>query len=94
MQMLTPCMAVVSMGDSHREEEWTAWQYGHPRRDAVATVVDGLQCSRAPKTVLVAIKPRRFEEMTLDAALYGTGWEGTVIVELSQHGTWKTTTER
>jgi competence protein ComEC len=94
VKTLTPCMAVLSMGDMSREEDWTAWAYGHPRKVAVQTVTAGLNCSRPPRDVQVALGQRRFEGFTLNTALYGTGWEGTVVIEESERGTWKAFTER
>jgi hypothetical protein len=84
----------MSMGPERRHEDWTAWAYGHPRKTAVQTVVEGLSCSRPQRDVEVAFKPRRFEPMHLTTGLYATGWEGTVLLELSPRGTWKVTTER
>lgn len=94
MKTLTPCMAVLSMGAVSREEDWTAWAYGHPRKVAVQTVTAGLGCSRPPRDVQVALGQRRFEGFTLTTALYGTGWEGTVVLEENEHGGWKAFTER
>lgn len=94
MKTLSPCMAVLSMGPMTREEDWTAWAYGHPRKVAVQTVTTGLGCSRPARDVQVAVGQRRFEGFTLSTALYGTGWEGTVVLEESEHGTWKAFTER
>ena len=61
---------------------------------AVQTVTTGLGCSRPPRDVQVALGQRRFEGFTVNTALYGTGWEGTVVLEESAHGTWKAFTER
>lgn len=94
VKTLTACMAVVSMGASTREEDWTAWAYGHPRKVAVQTVTAGLNCSRPPRDVQVATGQRRFEGFTVSTALYGTGWEGSVVLEESAHGAWKAFTER
>jgi competence protein ComEC len=94
MKTLTPCMAVLSMGPMTREEDWTAWAYGHPRKVAVQTVTTGLGCSRPPRDVQVALGQRRFEGFTLNTALYGTGWEGSVVLETNEHGSWKAFTER
>ena len=94
IKTLTPCMAVISMGAANREEDWTAWQYGHPRKVAVQTVTAGLGCSRPPRDVQVALGQRRFEGYTVNTALYGTGWEGTVVLEESDQGGWKAFTER
>ncbi|MFO0595490.1 MAG: MBL fold metallo-hydrolase [Myxococcaceae bacterium] len=94
VQTVTPCMAVMSMGDSSRQEDWTAWAYGHPRKVAVQLLTQGLGCSRTPKEVPVALGQRRFEPFMLSTALYGTGWEGSVVLEQSARGTWKAVTER
>jgi competence protein ComEC len=90
----SPCMAAISMGSMTRQEDWTAWMYGHPRKAAVQTVHSSLGCSRPPRDVQVALGQRRFEGFTLTTALYGTGWEGTVVFEQSERGTWKAVTER
>ena len=94
VQTVTPCMAVISMGEASHQEDWTAWAYGHPRKKAVELVSRGLQCARAEKTVLVGTGVRRFEGFTVKTALYGTGWEGSVVFEQSERGTWKAFTER
>jgi competence protein ComEC len=91
---VSPCMAVISMGDPKREEDWTAWAYGHPRKVAVQTVASSLGCSRPPRDVQVALGQRRFEGFTVNTALFGTGWEGTVVLEGTERGTWKASTER
>ncbi len=94
VKTVSPCMAVISMGDMRREEDWTAWAYGHPRKMAVQTVAAGLGCSRPPRDVQVGLGMRRFEGFTVNTALYGTGWDGTVVLEQSERGTWKAVTER
>lgn len=94
MKTLTPCMAVLSMGSMTHEEDWTAWAYGHPRKVAVQTVTSSLGCSRPPRDVQVALGPRRFEGFTLTTALYGTGWEGTVVLEGNESGGWRAFSER
>lgn len=94
VKTVSPCMAVISMGDMHREEDWTAWAYGHPRKMAVQTVASSLGCSRPARDVQVGLGQRRFEGFTVNTALYGTGWEGTVVLEQSARGTWKALTER
>ena len=90
----SPCMAVIAMGSPERAEDWTAWAYGHPRKAAVQTVHAGLGCSRPPRDVQVGVGQRRFEGFTVNTALYGTGWEGSVVLEQSGRGTWKAVTER
>jgi len=94
MQAMTPCIALMSMGPSDRHEDWSAWQYGHPRKLAVRTIVGGLTCNRPPRDVQVATRMKTFEGFTVTKALYGTGWEGTLMAELQDDGTWKVRTEK
>jgi competence protein ComEC len=94
VKAVSPCMAAISMGAVDRQEDWTAWMYGHPRKVSVQTVHAGLGCSRPPRDVQVALGQRRFEGFTVQHALYGTGWEGTVVFEQTERGTWKAVTER
>lgn len=94
VKAMTPCVAVIPMGSAAREDDWTAWQYGHPRKVAVQTVHQGLGCSRPRRDVQVALGMRRFEGFTVTHALYGTGWEGTVVLEVNEGGGWRTVTER
>ncbi|MFT3712502.1 MAG: MBL fold metallo-hydrolase [Archangium sp.] len=94
VKTVSPCMAAISMGTVDRQEDWTAWMYGHPRKVSVQTVHSGLGCSRPPRDVQVALGQRRFEGFTVEHALYGTGWEGTIVFEQTERGTWKAVTER
>ncbi len=94
VKTVTPCMAVISMGSADRQEDWTAWAYGHPRKMAVQTVATSLGCSRPARDVQVGVGVKRFEGFTVNTALFGTGWEGSVVLEQGERGTWKAVTER
>jgi competence protein ComEC len=91
---MTPCIAVISMGDSARQEDWTAWEYGHPRKQVIDLLEKKLACGRPARTVPVATGKRRFYDRALERAIYGTGWDGTLWLELTRGGGWKVTTAK
>lgn len=94
LEAMTPCTAVIAMGDPARQDEWTAWEHGHPRKVVVDLLEKKLNCGRPARTVPVAKGKRRFVDHKLERAIYGTGWDGTVWLELSKKGGWKVTTQR
>ena len=85
-EAMTPEVAVFSMGPPHWQMTWSAWKYGHPRRDIVAMLAEVMTRKRKPIQVQVGIKSETFEPYTVEAALYGTGWDGSVVVELMADG--------
>jgi competence protein ComEC len=91
---MTPCIAVISMGDSARQDDWTAWEYGHPRKPVIDLLEKKLACGRPARTVPVATGKRRFYDRALERAIYGTGWDGNIWLDLSAGGGWKVTTQK
>jgi len=84
---MTPEMAVISMGNPSDHAMWTAWRYGHPRRDAVEMLEAGVSGRRpAAKSVLVAEKVKVFKPRTMSAAIYATGWDGDLTVSAGSDG--------
>ncbi len=80
-QAMTPEVAVFAVGPSYWQIPWSAWKYGHPRREIVAMLEAVIVRKRKPIDIMVGIKGEHFEPHHLEAALYGTGWDGTVVVE-------------
>jgi competence protein ComEC len=91
---MTPCIAVISMGDSSRQEEWTAWEYGHPRKPVIDLLESRLACGRPSRTVPVGTGKRRFYDRRLERAIYGTGWDGHIWLELTAGGGWKASSSK
>ncbi|GMV41444.1 MAG: hypothetical protein AMXMBFR64_31600 [Myxococcales bacterium] len=83
---MSPAMAVITMGAPQRQASWSAWAFGHPRWKAVELLLAGLGCPRPATEGAVASRPRAFQPATVERALYGTGWDGTVILEASAAG--------
>jgi competence protein ComEC len=84
---ISPDVAVIMMGKPEREIEWSAWAYGHPRRNAVERLLNVVHVRRKPVVhVPVATKAKQFEPMWIERAVYGTGWDGTVVIEATTTG--------
>jgi competence protein ComEC len=98
LKAVTPKIAVISMGPSNRDALWTAVAYGHPRNAAVDLLMapaTGVTATRPPTSVLVATRAGakgkaaagEFVPYALTGAIYGTGWDGTVVVTAKSDGT-------
>lgn len=83
---MTPSVAVFSMGPPHWQIPWSAWKYGHPRQEIVAMLTAAMTARRKPIEVQVGVKSETFVTAQIDRALYGTGWDGTVVVEMHADG--------
>lgn len=86
---MTPDIAVLSMGSPARETQWTAWAYGHPRKATVDLLQQHVRSQTPARQVDVGTGVHAFEQMTINRAIYGTGWEGTVVLEGDLNGTWR-----
>lgn len=84
---MTPLVALISAGNPARHEDWTAWTYGHPRAVVVDLLLDQVSLPRSPVPAPVARGVKKFENRIIDRALYNTGWDGPVTVDLSADGT-------
>ena len=89
MKATSPTIAVIQMGPYGREIKWTAWDYGHPRKSTVDTLIENVSGTRPTETVFVATKVHEFEPVELSRSIYGTGWDGSIVLEADTKGTWK-----
>lgn len=89
LNALTPEIAVISMGPQDREVSWTAWAYGHPRKVTVDLLRKSVSKERPSTTVQVATAAKIFTPMVLTQAIYGTGWDGNIVLEADISGAWK-----
>lgn len=85
---ITPKIAVIAMGVPTRELQWTAWAYGHPRKDIVQLLESHVELPRDQVTVQVATAVNTFEPRRINRAIYATGWDGSVILEADKAGNW------
>jgi competence protein ComEC len=86
MEAMTPSIALLAMGDPARQHPWTAWAYGHPRASTVELLVRGVEQHRPAVDVLVGKGTKRFDNRRIDAAVFGTGWDGAVVVDVDVDG--------
>ena len=85
---MTPEVAVIQMGAEWRHRSWTAWQYGHPREDIVDMLRAGVTQKRAkPRMAKIGVKSRTFADVILREAVYGTGWDGPLAIDMNVDGT-------
>lgn len=89
LEAAKPKIAVMQMGSPDRRLDWTAWAYGHPRKQAVDLLQQRVSSNRAPMTVQVATGQRAFISQSLTRAIYGTGWEGAIVLEANTNGDWR-----
>jgi competence protein ComEC len=92
LQAITPNLALIACGPSTRQLPWTAWQYGHPRQVAYDLLVASVTNSRPAKDVQVATGQHVFITEHLTKAIYATGWDGSVVVDVKADGTEQVTT--
>jgi competence protein ComEC len=89
LRAMTPDMAVIAMGPASRQTTWTAWAYGHPRKVIVDLLQKHVNKTRQKTMVQAATGVKAFTSVSLTRAIYGTGWDGTVVLEADVNGTWK-----
>jgi len=89
---MSPQIAVFSMGPSDWRMTWSGWKYGHPRQEIVAMLEAGIARKRPPLDVQVGIASEKFETHHLEKALYGTGWDGSVVIEADAEGNMRVVT--
>ncbi len=105
MELMSPTLAVISMGPYERLHPWTARKFGHPNIVALEHLADpryGVQGWREkPIEAWVGIKgawkeerQEVFERRSISRAIYATGWEGSVVVTAAASGQLAVDTER
>jgi competence protein ComEC len=90
----TPAVALVSMGPKEREGMWTAWAFGHPRRGVLDLLHGSTIGARPRRDVTVATRAETFEKVSLERAVYATGWDGDVAVTATRSGSYRVQTRR
>jgi hypothetical protein len=87
LNRVTPEIAVISMGPPIPIGGKSAWKHGHPRASTVSLLEGAIVRTRpAPVTVKVSTGPEKFEDHLLSDAIYGTGWDGDIVVSAGPDG--------
>jgi competence protein ComEC len=89
LQAMAPKIAVMAMGSETRHATFSAWGFGHPRKTTVDRLERFVSSSRNQVTVDVATGQHAFEPKVINKAIYGTGWDGSVVLESDTGGTWR-----
>jgi len=98
---LSAKIALVSMGPYERARGlYIARRFAHPHHDAMALLEPGVSCKRAPVEEKIGVKgayrekPAEWEDQTVTAGIFATGWDGNVILTSDDHGQMQIWTER
>jgi hypothetical protein len=91
LEMMTPSIAVISMGTPFVKSSSTAWDHGHPRTGMLAVLQEepGVVLDfRDPAETFPAAEMQEsdFLDTRIERAIFGTGWEGTILIEASTAG--------
>ncbi len=78
---VSPDWAVMEVGPPDRKHSWTAWAYGHPRQLTLTLLEEGVLRKAPPREVQAGTSTRTFTPMSLDRAIYATGWDGSIVLE-------------
>ena len=89
LSAITPKIAIISMGSTARHEMWTAWQYGHPNKGTVELVESHVSETRTAIQEPLGSGSKNFSNENIHAAVYATGWDGTVVIDAHADGTLK-----
>jgi competence protein ComEC len=85
---VSPEVAVISMGPPIQIGGGSAWKHGHPRRSTVILLEGVITRRRAsPISVRLATGSETFgAARRLSDAIYGTGWDGDIVVSAGADG--------
>ncbi|MCG3195744.1 MAG: hypothetical protein GHCLOJNM_00211 [bacterium] len=91
LQAVTPEIAVFSAGKwyfgRNTGERFSTFAYGHPRLVTIALLADNIERLReAPIHARAADGAKRFKRMDVEKAIYGTSWDGDVVVTALPNG--------
>lgn len=90
LKAMSPHIAVISMGHWNDQTRWSAWSYGHPRKQAVLQLELAVDRDRStPKMVNIATAVKKSEEVEMRRAIFATGWDGTITVRATSAGEYR-----
>lgn len=93
LKAVTPEIAVLSFGDPSRKLPFTAWDYGHPNKMIVQLLSENVSRSRSTKNVMVGNGKHKFKMQPVSKALYGVGWDNSILLKSGLDGKWSLGTD-
>lgn len=94
LEIMSPKIAVISMGRGVKNKKHTAWDHGHPRTGLLKVLQDApgiVSDTRTTPTKHSAYRKQESNTLKIDItkAIYGTGWSGNVILEATGEGNYR-----
>jgi len=87
LKIVSPSIAVISVGPHDRTWGFTAFKQGHPRLSAIKMLQQHVTSKRLPqKAFHVATGPRKYKKHWIEKAVYATAWDGHVVIEAATNG--------
>lgn len=88
LKAMTPKISVISAGlfDQQTPGDFHAWQFGHPRENAVRTIESFTTNTRELVSVNTMEGPTQPHVRALKNAVYCTCWDGNIVVEVLKDG--------
>jgi len=89
MKALTPMVSVISAGRYDQKEpgDFHAWQFGHPREDAIKTIETYTSSMRDPISITTMDGPHTpHPNRLIKNAVYCTCWDDDIVVEVLNDG--------
>lgn len=92
LDAMTPTRAIIAMGKwnygrVNAHNSFNTYAYGHPRLSIVQLLEHGISKSRTAKTIHAARGVRDFTTYTIHEAVYGTGFDGNIVMTGKLDGT-------
>lgn len=87
LKVVSPRIAVLSVGPYNRTWGFTAFKVGHPRLSAIKMLQQYVSTKRLPqKAFHVATGPRKYKKHWISQSVYATAWDGNVVIEAATNG--------
>lgn len=91
LKVVSPRIAILSMGDRTSKGPKSAWGHGHPRLESLSILQDDpviVGDTRSSSQTFWGYpgEQKPTKDFSFDRAIYGTGWEGTIVVTATQGG--------
>jgi competence protein ComEC len=88
---MTPEVSFIEMGPESFRQEYCAHAFGHPGCVVVDMLAQATPRSRPAIDTQCGIDHEQFEPRHVDRAVYGTGWDGSLVATFATDGTLEVT---
>jgi competence protein ComEC len=88
LKAVTPEIAVLSFGDHATNGPFSAFHHGHPNKDIIELLANHVSKTRPKKDVFVGTSSEHFEPFAISKAVYGSGWDDTLVLTATLDGKW------